>query len=285
ETLRIASSCSREMVAWVRYAAGSRASDNVVKLDIDLCDRSGKICVQMHGFSARPMAIERREIETAVRESKESAALVISPLWQDRAPTPSAIDYVERHVLLCAETAIDVEPLQRMVPLVQLLSLPTAERNLAQRYTDCAAAGFERIQGILQGRPRGRVLMQIVVTDHEEQTLFAGLSALLRTAELENPQIAGQLLMVPAAISLEDLAERLEREAVSGDRVIRYKDGIRQLLEWTEVPVETGAAPIAFRDDGVYLITGGRGGLGSLFAKEILTRAAHSRVILTGRSP
>src|SRR5205085_2166392 len=42
--------------------------------------------------------------------------------------------------------------------------------------------------------------------------------------------------------------------------------------------------PIAFDDRGVYLITGGLGGLGLLFAKEIVARTSNARVILTGRS-
>src|SRR5260370_513871 len=37
ESLRIVANCSREMVAWLRYAPGSPAGDAVVKIDIDLC--------------------------------------------------------------------------------------------------------------------------------------------------------------------------------------------------------------------------------------------------------
>src|SRR5205814_1149873 len=42
--------------------------------------------------------------------------------------------------------------------------------------------------------------------------------------------------------------------------------------------------PIAFKDAGVYLITGGLGGLGVLFANEILSQTAEARVVLSGRS-
>src|SRR5258706_5393288 len=37
ESLRVVSTCTREMVAWVRYAPGSEGADAVVRLDIDLC--------------------------------------------------------------------------------------------------------------------------------------------------------------------------------------------------------------------------------------------------------
>ena len=49
ETLRIIQPCTEEMYAWVRYSAGSQARDSAVKLDIDLCDERGNICVQMRG--------------------------------------------------------------------------------------------------------------------------------------------------------------------------------------------------------------------------------------------
>jgi acyl transferase domain-containing protein/enoyl-CoA hydratase/carnithine racemase/aryl carrier-like protein len=58
ESLRIVSPCTPEMAAWVRYAAGSRAGDKVVKLDIDLCDERGNVCVQMRGVSWHPASLD-----------------------------------------------------------------------------------------------------------------------------------------------------------------------------------------------------------------------------------
>ena len=59
---------------------------------------------------------------------------------------------------------------------------------------------------------------------------------------------------------------------------------MRKVLAWEEVSVETKPSQIVFKRDGVYLITGGLGGLGLVFANEILTRTRAARVILTGRS-
>jgi acyl transferase domain-containing protein len=53
ESLRIVSACAKEMVAWVRYSDGSKPRDETIKVDIDLCDPQGNICVQMQGFSLR----------------------------------------------------------------------------------------------------------------------------------------------------------------------------------------------------------------------------------------
>src|SRR5216684_7128164 len=53
ESVRIASACTKEMTAWVRYAEGSMPDERTFKLDIDLCDPHGNVCVQMRGLAMR----------------------------------------------------------------------------------------------------------------------------------------------------------------------------------------------------------------------------------------
>ena len=63
ESLRILSSSTNEMVAWVRYAEGSQAEDDVVKLDIDLCDERGNVCTQMRGVALRSLEGETKSTD------------------------------------------------------------------------------------------------------------------------------------------------------------------------------------------------------------------------------
>jgi acyl transferase domain-containing protein/acyl carrier protein len=51
--LRVVSACVKEMFAWVRYSSDSKPEDKIMKLDIDLCDLDGNVCVQMKGFISR----------------------------------------------------------------------------------------------------------------------------------------------------------------------------------------------------------------------------------------
>jgi polyketide synthase PksN len=60
ESVRILSACTREMFAWVRYSKAGRPEDRIVKLDIDLCDQEGNVCVQMRGFSLRALEGEMK---------------------------------------------------------------------------------------------------------------------------------------------------------------------------------------------------------------------------------
>jgi polyketide synthase PksL len=256
ETLRVASPCKPEMVAWVRLAPGSHAGSAVAKLDIDLCDDLGNVCVQMRGLSWRELSVQRAE----------AGSFMAVPVWQasgnERAAGP--VEFAEQHLLVCE---------------------PIPGKNVAERYTEYAVACFERVQSILQSRTSGTVLLQVVVPDDPEQALLAGLTALLRTASLESPRFTGQVLLVPPDSTSEDMTRYLEDEKARGlDPLVRYRDLVRQVLHWQEVPAAAEAAPVAFEDGRVYLITGGMGGLGTLFANEILARTKDAKVVLTGRS-
>src|SRR5262249_33100888 len=55
-------------------------------------------------------------------------------------------------------------------------------------------------------------------------------------------------------------------------------------LRWQELDAELEKSAVVFQDRSVYLITGGLGALGTLFAEEILARTHGARVILSGRS-
>ncbi|MBD3316608.1 MAG: polyketide synthase of type I, partial [Chitinivibrionales bacterium] len=59
--LAIKGKCTKRMVAWLRYSTGDRLSENNLKLDIDICNLDGRICVQIQAFEAR--IIKRNEKE------------------------------------------------------------------------------------------------------------------------------------------------------------------------------------------------------------------------------
>ena len=95
---------------------------------------------------------------------------------------------------------------------------------------------------------------------------------MLKTAALENPQFTGQLILVAAETTSEELARLLKQEQGGAlESVVRYTTGERQVWRWEEItPAAGDEVPIGFHDGGVYLITGGLGRLGFLFAEEIV---------------
>src|SRR6266540_3562961 len=236
DSLRIVSPCAPEMIAWVRYGPCSHAEDTSVKLDIDLCDERGNVCLQLRGLYLRALS---KEIRTAAAQGQAIGSLLATPVWQARSVEVSAeashIEYAEHHVVLCELSNVNVNQLRPLLPHSQCLSLHAGEQqNVAQRYSEYALACFERIQTIFRGKRKGKALVQIVVGEHQEQALFTGLAGLLKTAALENPQLIGQLILVPAHITAEELTHQLEQEMSRGpadglDTLIRYGGGGRQV--------------------------------------------------------
>jgi acyl transferase domain-containing protein/thioesterase domain-containing protein/acyl carrier protein len=81
---------------------------------------------------------------------------------------------------------------------------------------------------------------------------------------------------------LADLAEELA--ATPGNRVIAWRQGVRWQRHLGDgKPAPEGARP-KLREGGVYLITGGLGGIGGVIA-EWLAREVHARLVLVGRTP
>ncbi|MBV2240674.1 hypothetical protein KQR57_05310 [Bacillus inaquosorum] len=43
--------CAPRMWSVIQYSEGNKAEDEVLKLDIDLCDDAGRLCAKLKGFS------------------------------------------------------------------------------------------------------------------------------------------------------------------------------------------------------------------------------------------
>lgn len=87
-------------------------------------------------------------------------------------------------------------------------------------------------------------------------------------------------------VELEALAEQLitEFRIEPDDKLIAYREGERFAQDFEPMPLPEAAEPIAkLRTNGVYLITGGLGGLGLELA-EHLAKKVKARLALTGRT-
>jgi polyketide synthase PksN len=124
-----------------------------------------------------------------------------------------------------------------------------------------------------------------VVRTQGEQQLVSGLSGLLKTAQLENPKLMGQLIEVDEREAAEEIIEKLKDNSQSPiDNHIRYQNDKRYVASWSEIEVSQETVRIPWKDQGAYLITGGTGGLGLLFAEEIAQKVKEATLVLTGRS-
>ena len=284
QKIQIFGNCSSTMWALIRYSEGSKAGDKVQKLDIDLCDEIGNVCVRMKEFSSRMLA---GEVGT-IGSSETIETLRLTPYWKEQTALQEATlpDYVQHVVVLCEPDGITLENIKTQMRGVHCLVLQSKENSIEERFQTYAIQVFEEIQSILKERLSGKVLVQIVVSTENEQQLFFGLSGLLKTARLENPKLIGQLIGVDRWGNSEEIIEKLKENRQSPfENQIRYQEEKRLVSSWREVEASQEEMSIPWKDQGVYLITGGAGGLGLIFANDIAHKVKNASLILTGRSP
>ena len=120
--------------------------------------------------------------------------------------------------------------------------------------------------------------------------LAAALSGFLRTLSLEAPQVRARSITLAAGVSAAVLygewgrEERQVRDAclIAPAQQIRRTGQQRSVCRLVPRERPAAASPL-WREGGVYLITGGLGGIGRLVAEHLLRRYG-ARVVLSGRS-
>ncbi|MCP4699363.1 MAG: SDR family NAD(P)-dependent oxidoreductase, partial [Gammaproteobacteria bacterium] len=273
--------CTVSMQAVIRESDSGESHSENQKIDIDLCDDNGRVCVRMSGFSSRALKGEL--------EQKDSiGTLLLQPCWKEQAVAGAAAagDYSPQILFLCEFAPSILSALESSLPQARCIPLTSEAPGIAERYTSYAIQVFGEIQRIIQARPESNIPIQAIVPLDNKRSLFSGLAGLLKTARLENPKLICQLIGMDAgtdaALITERVKENLKRPM---DSEIHYRDGKRFISDWREIETAPEDPPVPWKEGGVYLITGGAGGLGLIFAQEITARVKHATLILTGRSP
>jgi amino acid adenylation domain-containing protein len=207
--------------------------------------------------------------------------LLFTPDWRLAALSPTESPGATL-VVLCEPGSWVGEDLPAALAPADCRILDRREQSIAQRYTIYAQALLEIIQDLVRQRPTW-ALLQVVVPLAGETVLFEGLAGLLRTAGQEHPALHCQLLAL--AEDVADPLAMLRAEQASADNHVRHVGGQRLVPAWRELAVAAdnqGQTP--WREGGVYLITGGGGGLGLLLAEAIAGQTPDTVLCLVGRS-
>jgi amino acid adenylation domain-containing protein len=276
QQLDIFGQCTESMWAWIRPSENGSPTKKVLKFDLDICDDQGDVRVRMKGLSSRAMEGEE--------SLSTSEALIFHPIWKEgnRSEKTVSRDLLFQGPLRHLVMFYGLEPPEG----VNFLQLQSREQSLEKRFPDILIQIFKTIRELIEEKTGEETLLQIFIPSRGEERLLHGLSGLLKTAHLENPKFSGQLIEVDPEERDEGLLRKIEENGQYPEDVqIRYLKGERQVLSWDEASAKGEIDTYPWKDNGVYLITGGTGGLGMIFAKEIASKTVGSQLILTGRSP
>ncbi|WP_323072396.1 SDR family NAD(P)-dependent oxidoreductase [Mycetohabitans endofungorum] len=268
--------------AWVRYAVNHHPG-RINKLDVDLCDAQGRVALRLLGFSSKRL------------DSSQAKPLVMAPVWRDKAPRQDGEQHYNRQLILLAGSQPIV--LDKLADCCQerISGRQINVERLPAAAEDPACA-LQSLASVLLGylkENRSDSLVQLVLLDSDHgprlsAPVFASLQALLKTAKNEGLIAAAQSIEVSGRHSPELLAQLLIENSDQEDERVRYQHSVgtryqRQVASWQETALAANeTAP--WRAGGVYLLTGGVGGLGLLLAEAIAREAHGAKLILASRS-
>nr|WP_136667780.1 non-ribosomal peptide synthetase [Flavobacterium sp. H122] len=245
--------------------------------DIDLLNDAGEVLLSFKDFVTLPLEGISTVDNSAVAEESEGVYLY-DTIWQESllCEVPEQSSFASGLILLAGGPAILADHLKESLEIeVELIGGDTPESY----FVDVLDKVKEKLV------EKGSCEL-VLVYQNSDYTDYGFVSGLLKTAVHENPRFRGRTIGVDS-LSIQhrqELIGILEAEQNSKDIEVRYKDGKREVKTLERIPElldSQGSNPI--KEGGVYLITGGAGGLGLIFA-EYISRTKDTRVILTGRT-
>jgi acyl transferase domain-containing protein/NADPH:quinone reductase-like Zn-dependent oxidoreductase len=286
DRVQVFAACPQTCWTWVRESAATRDGAASIKVDIDICDGDGAVCVHIEGVNFRAVEASQQATGTALLHVE----------WQEctQAQSSRETHYDVRHVLLCEDeeyseaTGTILEScrveIARRLPLAQCTVLRSESTGLAERYGDLGQQVLQLIQSLAADRGRNATLLQLVIPVRGSLSVLPALSALLRTAHLEYPDLITQLIEMPIEHLREELIDRLQQAVrLPQHPHLRFCSGSLLVPVWRRTLAAADPSS-PWRDGGTYLICGGIGGLGRLIAAEIAGAVKEPTLILTGRS-
>ncbi|WP_204824184.1 SDR family NAD(P)-dependent oxidoreductase [Paenibacillus nicotianae] len=268
---------------WAHVYQAEVTQSAISKLNIDLIDQTGVLCVRLQGLTSKAIRYE--------------TAMLLSPNWNKQAVT-NQVDtqqhqYDQHIIMLCeSDSALEQQvaihfPDAKCISLLpaHLATIDESRLSIDQRFNQLATNAFKEIKHLLQSYKEDRVLIQMVTVRQVSPSSNTALIALLKTATLENPNITTQMIEMQPDIPTAQIMAQLQENQYSTAQQIRYESQQRYIQsDYEQIMIPTNHSHSLWKHRGVYLITGGTGGLGMIFAKEIIEQVEQPIIILTGRA-
>ncbi len=279
DSLKIYGKCTQDMWAYIRNCSDSIEKNDTRKVDIDLCDAQGSVCVKIQGLTSRVL-------QTPMMEENEEGQVLLYPVWQEK-PHNSTLQsqaYAFHKVILCGLSPSTGEELVALMEGTDIVNLAINDTDKDIEYQYFAENVFTEVKKLMARRFNGNSMVQIVVP--ADRPWLKGLSGLIKVAHQENPGFYSQLIIVPKVEAPIPLSVKLYDNCSYLDNIqVSYQNTKREVLCWQELSNDTEElAPSLWKEGHVYLITGGAGGIGRLIANDIISNSSGITVVLTGRS-
>jgi polyketide synthase PksN len=280
------------------YAHGRVESeeDGLRRYELKLLSDHGKVLAQLRGLSVRTLErsqgellyygpvwnLEPVKIESAVKgpvllldEGTELAeALEGQAVSTVRVLTGDAYRHHGNVITIRPERAEDYERLAREVTFSAVIHRWSRHGLRLEEALQC---GLYSVHWLAQALVKSAKTVPWVYAYPRGEAAFEAVGGYAKTLRQEQPKLCLK------TVGLDNTPADLVAELSDAQLEVRYREGQREVraLEKLSAPTNGGESP--FRRQGVYLLSGGAGGLGTIFAAH-LVRRYDARLLLIGRS-
>ncbi len=276
--------------------ASQEVQDDLVSCDIQVFDPKGRLVLSVDGFTLRSITQKSAPLQNTIA--------YYQPTWIEKPLLPGELEDTASIVILGhCETTIrsireqfthhhitehiiqnpeDTHHVQLSLADYVIIALePCIDHDFSERVIQASLEKTYYLthaiaRQLIQLKPQQR--MQMIFVSQTQSVFSRALVGLSKTLPLE------QLNIVCRYLELSNLA-MLKHELTQPDIDVRY-EGDKRHVSTYQVLANTPTHSLSpmLKQSGVYLITGGLGGLGYLFATH-LAEHYQAKLILTGRSP
>ncbi|MGA8165584.1 MAG: beta-ketoacyl synthase N-terminal-like domain-containing protein, partial [Waddliaceae bacterium] len=128
---------------------------------IEQSEHSDTVCIAMREFSSH---ISAEESESII-QVPATGTLAVKSIWREKPlnEKQKLPEYRDYRVYLCGFKHIISQELQNQAPHLFISELGTERQDLAEQFSAAAVQLFEDVQRLLQDKPQGHILLQVIV--------------------------------------------------------------------------------------------------------------------------
>ncbi|WP_326950857.1 SDR family NAD(P)-dependent oxidoreductase [Amycolatopsis sp. NBC_01307] len=255
------------------------------KVDVDLYGEDGVLCARLRGYTPRSLAASTAPATPAhsVAPAAEGDLIEVRQAWHPAQAVETG--RTGPLVVLNALLTDSPETAQRLDAEILPLTGATSSRTGAQTAAEAAQAAFDscyqHLRDLLDRPGSATRTVLVVAPGSPDDPVYAPLGAVLKSLHKENPAVRGKLVLVDGPADAARFETIVRTEAATPDIEVAYdRAGRRLVRETVELAATDGESLL--REQGVYWITGGAGGVGTLLADHLRERY-NATVVLSGR--
>lgn len=252
--------------AWASIVSLPSESSYIKKFDIEILDEKGLLCVSYKEISFK--VFEPQTIKSNI--------LLFHPLWDlpDRIEKQMfkfdvvlSLDFESKYISSCE---LDKN---------NFLCFTSEANSVEHKFIQYTSFVFDLCKKILQEEKMHEIIVRVFYPRESEYLI--GLYGFFKSLTIEHPAFHFQLMGVDSTSFMPSNANMFND--LSLDAVFKTNDdGVILIKKWQKIPLTSVSVP--WKNDGVYVITGGSGGLGGIIAQDIFQKTKNSIVILLARS-